>query len=131
MEHIFRACYRNDFVDGILPEGLMFFQHERDDQLWFVNKFVIYPFYIPFWDKDWIVSQYIGVKDNKKKKIYNGDILETNEAGWKAKVVYKYGGFILVDNPGGFSVEPQWNKCKIIGNVWQSPELLEVADDKN
>lgn len=124
MEYLFRACYRNDFVNSVLPEGLVFFQYEKDDQLWFANKYVIYPFYIPFLDKDWIVSQYIGIKDKRKKKIYSGDILETNEAGWIAEVVYKYGGFILVDKLGGFSVEPEWKKCTIIGNTWQDPELL-------
>ena len=71
------------------------------------------------------VGQYIGEKDKNKVRIFEGDILLTDEANWKALVVYEGASFWLRDLRGGFSLEPNWNKCKVIGNIFENPYLLE------
>lgn len=67
----------------------------------------------------------IGQPDKAGKEIYAGDILKTDEAGWVGTVVYRYGSYMLIDDKGGFSDEPNWGKCEIIGTIHQHPELLE------
>lgn len=71
------------------------------------------------------VMQFTGLKDKNGKEIYEGDILQTNEAGWKAKVIFNHGAFLLVDNRGGFSTEPEWKECEVIGNIHENPELVQ------
>lgn len=73
---------------------------------------------------EWIVQECIGCKDRDGKFIFEGDILETDEAGWKGVVVFGDGRFSLEDSNGGFSAMPSWDGCKIIGNVYQNPELI-------
>lgn len=72
-----------------------------------------------------IVQQYIGCKDVNGKEIYEGDILETDEAGWIAAVVFGNGMFMCEDRTGGFSSYVNWGACKVIGNVYENPELLD------
>lgn len=74
---------------------------------------------------DFIVCQCTGLKDKSGKKIYEGDIVQTNEAGWVAEVIYKIDGFFCIDNIGGFSTQCQWGEFEIIGNIYENPELLE------
>jgi len=69
--------------------------------------------------------EFIGLEDKNDVDIYEDDILLTEEAGWKGRVVYQRARFILIDNHGGFSVEPNWGKCEVIGNIWDDPGLLE------
>lgn len=71
----------------------------------------------------------IGLPDKNDKEIYEGDILLTDEASWKAPVVYQHACFMLVvEKPikqgGGFSAEPNWDKCEVIGNIYENKELL-------
>ena len=74
-----------------------------------------------------VFLQYTGLKDSKGKEIYEGDILLTDKAGWKAKVVFSASAFILLDSSGRFSAEPDWDKCEIIGNIYENPELISPA----
>lgn len=71
------------------------------------------------------VEQFTGILDKNGKEIYDGDIVVTNESDWKAKVVYDRGGFFCVDTKGGFSSECEWEKCEVIGNIHENPELTE------
>ena len=75
--------------------------------------------------KDEIVQQYTGYKDINGKEIFEGDILETDEAGWIAIVVYGSGMFMLEDKSGGFSSYVNWGGCKILGNAYENPELIK------
>lgn len=76
-----------------------------------------YPHLIPL--------QSTGLTDKNGTEIFAGDILRTDEAGWVGKVVYRYGHYMLVDDDGGFSGEPNWKACEIIGTIHQHPELLD------
>ena len=81
------------------------------------------------------VGQYTGLKDNNGVKIFEGDIFRDDEYF----VIVKY----FVD--GGFSVDyrmpgGRWinygelyyylkdYECKVIGNIHDNPELLEVSE---
>lgn len=72
----------------------------------------------------YVIQECTGCKDSNTKLIYEGDILETNEFGWIGVVVYRDGQFALKDKTGGFSIWPDWEECKIVGNVYQNPELI-------
>ncbi len=105
---------------------------------------------------EWIVNndihlmQSTGLKDKNGEEIFEGDIVKKD--GIKRPEVVRFGEWIDVDSLGykeqyiGFyfesehegqewlhSVEPQFNNLyKIIGNIYENPELLEekeVQDD--
>ena len=70
--------------------------------------------------KDHVIQRCTGELDLKNRPIYHGDILRTDESGWEAAVVWGYGGFCLEDDRGGFSAEPDWNRCEIVGNIFST-----------
>ena len=78
------------------------------------------------WDRD-SIGLSTGLHDKNGVEIFESDHLETDEAGWIARVVFKRGRFVLLDNNGGFSLEPNWETCEVIGNEYENPhpELLE------
>ncbi len=53
-------------------------------------------------------------KDKDNKVICVGDKLLTDEAGWVGTVRLSIGSYILEDEQGGFSLQPNWEKCKIL-----------------
>lgn len=81
-----------------------------------------------FWDFDEVeLMQYTGLKDMKGKEIYEGDILrfthERKEEGFvntNAKVEVEIPKiYYMITNPYN-------HNFKIIGNIYENPELLEV-----
>jgi hypothetical protein len=94
--------------------------------------------------KDVILMQSTGLYDKNGKEIFEGDIVKRD--GIKRPEVVRFGEWIDVDTLGfeeqyiGFyfesehegqkrlySVESKFNNlCKVIGNIYENPELLEV-----
>lgn len=74
-----------------------------------------------------IFEQYTGKKDKRGEEIYEGDII-TNLYGdigvivWKEKIT----SFVCSLNLVSFN-SVNWDKCVIIGNIHDNPDLLEVA----
>ena len=70
------------------------------------------------------VGQYTGLTDRNGKKIFEGDIVK-NEFGEIDKVAFLFGRFVP------FNRYPEYRcffceRCEVIGNIHDNPELLEV-----
>lgn len=87
-------------------------------------------------DDDYTYMQFTGLKDEDGKEIYEGDILGKI---WTVFVV-EYGendcdncfGFNLKSlNVGSkyYAFDTSVNKLKIMGNIYENPELLDVLQD--
>ena len=75
-------------------------------------------------EKDEIkIMQCVGYKDKNGDDIFEGDIVRTDEAGWIAKVDSIRS---CIDDEGGFSFDPHWEGCEIMGNIQENPELIKL-----
>lgn len=84
------------------------------------------------------VRQFTGVKDSEGKDVYEGDVIEYDN-GTKAEVIFKDGGFCGYDGWANSSDEAYLKidstisgpfnekdfEIKVIGNIYENPELLE------
>jgi len=71
------------------------------------------------------LMQFTGLKDNTGKKIFEGDIVKTNEAAWIAEVIWGRDGWICNDRDGGFATHCDWEHYEIIGNIYENSKLLK------
>lgn len=82
------------------------------------------------------VGQYIGLKDKNGKGIYEGDIVDTTYDGstFVGVVVYDLSELDFKATDGkehyrqNFQYLPRCDEIEIIGNIYENPELLEVAE---
>jgi hypothetical protein len=66
------------------------------------------------------VMQYTGLKDANDKEIYEGDILQDDD-GYIDLVKYHEEGYYHAGDWDG----SDFRYCKVIGNIYENPELLE------
>lgn len=79
------------------------------------------------------VGQYIGAGDKKNEMIFEGDILERkyNDGQYTERSVVRFGnscgfGDYLQFTGFNYDLDINTTRCKILGNVHDNPELLEV-----
>ena len=99
-------------------------------------KFTVYMWYdepseygveqedVYFYGDEIELMQFTGLHDKNGKEVFEGDVVLTNEAGWIAEVVYDRDRFMCEGRGGGYSMECEWEQFKVIGNVFENPELL-------
>lgn len=88
-----------------------------------------------------ILMQYVGLKDNNNKEVYEGDILMSD--GFRGEVFYLPCGFYVSPIIGENDIWDNFNesggvntktgRCewfRIIGNIYENPELVKVYEDK-
>ena len=97
----------------------------------------------PFYDRrlveadEIVIEQFTGLKDKNGREIYEGDIifqkpLSKNSIGWVGKIIFKQGAFMAEVYERGKIVmylflsdfNPE-KTCEVIGNIHESPELVE------
>jgi len=70
------------------------------------------------------LMQYTGLKDKNGIEIYEGDICEHQNPQEQNYVEYRLGVWCLM--PHGLYLHDEDMMVEVIGNIWESPELLEV-----
>lgn len=77
--------------------------------------------------KDFVIQQFTGLKDKNNKEIYEGDIVEYHKKMYRIQFCNSYacGGYRLFNYDETLETEcDNWFSCKIIGNIFENPELL-------
>jgi len=84
---------------------------------------------------DWIVEQFTGLLDKNGKEIYEGDIIQDSTFKDRGSYIMavewekEAASFVLTRKGWAFrhyfyeSCDP--NDCEVIGNIYESPELLK------
>ena len=91
-----------------------------------------------YYIKDLPIGQYTGLKDKNGKEIWEGDIIEIDddwksgegergEVMWDEKnAMFRLFCYTKHGGEGWFMAENKtWMKLKIIGNIYENPELIE------
>jgi len=79
------------------------------------------------------VGQYTGLNDKNNQEIYRGDILG-KESHWGIFIGYKEGNLMIIPCDPVQRMNSKWipvpegifEGWKVIGNIYENPELLEV-----
>ncbi len=95
------------------------------------NGQLIEPKEIGFYDF-FETSYSTGILDENRQEIYEGDIVEYDGREGRAEVKYdKDDGSFYLDAGKNlswidvFSDKRRWYRCKIVGNIYENPELLK------
>ncbi len=76
-----------------------------------------------------VVMQYTGLKDKNGKEIYEGDIVCIGGSQPYEVITNDFSQVHCIDNDLGQEELYKWNKlCKVIGNIYENPELLEESE---
>jgi uncharacterized phage protein (TIGR01671 family) len=82
------------------------------------------------------IMQYTGLKDKNGKDIYEGDIVklaDTNPVLFKVEIVLaRYGYKTVFKHLDDNTIAESYflDKCEVIGNIYENPELLEDKPDE-
>lgn len=117
------------------------FYMERDFYAIDLNKSKNYPFGCIIGERgiwcaiqDAVFMQYIGKKDILGADIFEGDVVEgsfcistvSSPAYIRGQIIYdtEVPGFVINDKNGRLMKELCWNNIKVIGNIYENPDLL-------
>ena len=126
----FKKCWVKSWVDHC-SQSITFLPEESDTDEHTVE------FFDAFNGSEFIFQQFIGLKDKNNKEIYEGDILHHvfDGASYPKEardeiltcVWGKHSGLYSFEN---HNAEYYWaeiaNRCEVIGNIFENPELLEA-----
>ena len=83
-----------------------------------------------------ILMQYTGLKDKNGKEIYEGDILMVHDAPYNmasmknTKVKVEPMIYYIQGMETYLPAQPNnWDRCSVIGNIYENPEILEKAEE--
>ena len=91
-------------------------------------------------NKNGFLMQFTGSKDKYDKDIYKSDIVINENRTWEeedgeeptysnevSSIIYRTGGFWVKDEGFGWEGEDlwDWSQIKVIGNIYENPELLK------
>ena len=119
-EILFKAKTCNGkWVQGLLA---------HKDNKWYISNKEGIPF--AFEVRPETIGQYTGLKDKNGTKIYEGDILHGEFYGYpfpcKETFIVKW----HKANAGFLANYFNNEKCKVVGNIFDNPELLNYADNE-
>jgi uncharacterized phage protein (TIGR01671 family) len=128
---VIKTIWSTDFVRVSVEKGQWFY-------------FTLQELWINLWQEfiDWeTLGQFIGLPDKDGKEIYGGDIVDMSYINDSGEVIF--GEFNIADPKGempieitGFGIKSSKDggyfelstliakRCKIIGNIYENPELL-------
>ena len=73
------------------------------------------------------VGQYTGLNDREDVKIFEGDIVRNVHTGAFKRIAFSHkSGYVMVDEKNFICHSEFWGEYKVIGNIHDNPELLEV-----